>query len=342
MARILLSVRTCGDPWRDQPDESTMLRALRFATLALSVLAAGAARADWPERPVVIVVPFAPGGITDLAARLTAERLQASFKQTFIIENQPGAAGVIAAERVAKAAPDGYTLLFTPVFQITMAPFTHAIKFDPVKDFAPIAVVATSPFVITVGAAVPATTLAEFIAYVKSKPGQIPYASAGTGSLTQVSSAVFLHSAGIDMIHVPYKGVAPAFTDLLAGHVAMVSATPVELKPYLSSGTVKPLAISSSARSPQLPNVPTINETIPSPPILTYNGLVAPANTPGDIVAALSRDLMAASKSPEFLERLAKLGVDPLTNTPAEFAAIIAADAERCREIVRQLGIKAE
>jgi tripartite-type tricarboxylate transporter receptor subunit TctC len=193
----------------------TMRRIVKHLIVALLLIGASDARAAWPERPVVLVVPFAAGGITDLLARLTAERLQSVFHQTFMVENQLGAAGVVAAERVARSAPDGYTLLFTPVFQVTMAPFTHVIKFDPLKDFAPIAIVASSPFVITVSAAVPASTLAEFIAYVKSRPGQVPYASAGAGSLTQVSSAVFIHSAGLDMIHVPYKGLAPAFTDLL-------------------------------------------------------------------------------------------------------------------------------
>jgi tripartite-type tricarboxylate transporter receptor subunit TctC len=320
----------------------TMRRIVKHLIVALLLIGASDARAAWPERPVVLVVPFAAGGITDLLARLTAERLQSVFHQTFMVENQLGAAGVVAAERVARSAPDGYTLLFTPVFQVTMAPFTHVIKFDPLKDFAPIAIVASSPFVITVSAAVPASTLAEFIAYVKSRPGQVPYASAGAGSLTQVSSAVFIHSAGLDMIHVPYKGLAPAFTDLLGGQIAMLSATPVELKPYLESGKMKPLAVTGRERSPQLPSVPTIAETLPSPPVVTYNGLLAPARTPGDIVEALSRELMAAERSPEFLERLARLGAEPLVNTPADFARIIAADTELWRDLVRELGIKAE
>src|SRR5712672_2882184 len=265
----------------------TMWRSVKSIVIAMLLTGASAAQAACPERPVVLVVPFAAGGITDLLARMTAERLQTAFRQTFIVENQLGAAGVVAADRVARAAPDGYTLLFTPVFQVTMAPFTHVVKFDPVKDFAPVAIVASSPFVITVG---------EFIAYVKARPGQVPFASAGAGSLTHVSSAAFIHSAGLDMIHVPYKGLAPAFTDLLGGQIAMLSATPVELKPYLESGKVKPLAVTGRERSPQLPAVPTIAETLPSPPVVTYNGLLAPARTPGDIVDALSRAPMAADR----------------------------------------------
>jgi len=318
---------------------------LRFVTglfIAAGMLFAPAAQAAWPERVVTLVVPFAAGGITDVLARLTAERLQAAFKQTFIVENQPGGAGVIAAERIAKAPPDGHTLLFAPVFQITMAPVTHSVSFDPVKDFKPIAAVAMSPFVITVGGSFPANTLAEFIAQVKAKPGQIPYGSAGTGSLTHVSSAVFLKSAGLDMIHVPYKGVGPAFTDLLAGHIAMLSASPVELKPYLETGKVKPLAVTSAERSKQLPNVPTIAETLKSPPVVTYNGLLAPAKTPDAIVTAISNEIMKAEESPDFLERLGRIGVEPVINTPQDFARIIAADADSWRDIVRDLGLKTQ
>jgi tripartite-type tricarboxylate transporter receptor subunit TctC len=319
-----------------------MLRFLTGAFILASMLLATAAKAAWPERTVTLVVPFAAGGITDVLARLTAERLQGAFNRTFIVENQPGAAGVVAAERVVKSQPDGHTLLFTPIFQITMAPLTHTVSFDPVKDFKPIAAVAWSPFVITVGGSFPANTLSEFVAHVKAKPGQITYGSAGTGSLTHVTSAVFLKGAGLDMVHVPYRGVGPAFTDLLAGHIAMLSPTPVELKPYLESGKVKPLAVTSAERSKQLPNVPTITETLNSRPVVTYNGLLAPAKTPDDVITAISREIMKAEQSPEFLERLAKIGAEPIVTTPADFARIIADDTDRWRDIVRDLGLKSQ
>jgi tripartite-type tricarboxylate transporter receptor subunit TctC len=312
--------------------EATMRSAIRPILIALGLtasFAATVAQAAWPERPVTVMVPFTAGGITDVLARLMAERLQEALKQPFIIENAPGAAGVIAAERVLKAAPDGYTLLFTPVFQITMAPFTTAATFDPVKDFKPVTVVGTSPFVVTVGAAVPAMTLPAFVAYVKSRPGQLPFGSAGTGSLSHVSGALFLKSAGLDMVHVPYRGLGAAFTDLIAGHVSMVMATPVELKSYLDSGKIRPLAVTATARSKQLPDVPTVAETLPSPPSITLNGLVAPGRTPQEIVDTLAREIIAAEKSPAFQERLVRVGVDPIVATPAEFAEIIAADTAR-------------
>jgi tripartite-type tricarboxylate transporter receptor subunit TctC len=298
--------------------------------------------AGWPERPVTLVVPFTAGGITDLLARALAERLQAALNQPFLVEDLPGGAGVVAADHVLRAPADGYTLLFTPIFQITMAPFTHVVKFDPVRDFKPVAAVAQSPFVITVGGNVPASDLASFIAYVKAQPGKLSYGSAGSGSLTQVSSAIFLKSAGLDMVEIPYKGLGQAFVDLLGGQVAMMSASPVELKPYLGTGKVKPLAVTSATRSKQLPGVPAIAETIKSPPVITINGLVASAQVPQEVVDTLSRAIIAAEQNPDFVARIDKLGAETMVTTPAEFAKIIADDTALWRDTVRELGIKAQ
>jgi tripartite-type tricarboxylate transporter receptor subunit TctC len=319
-----------------------MRRAIKAVVFGASLMIAGAAHAAWPERPVTVVVPFAAGGIADVVARFAAEWLQNALRQPFVVENQGGGGGIIAAERVAKARPDGYTLISTPIFQITMAPFTHDVTFDPVRDFKPIAGVATSPFVITVGGSFPANTLAEFISYVKSRPGQLTFGSAGSGSLTHVSSAVFLKSAGLDMIHVPYRGVAPAFTDLLAGHIAMLSATPVEIKPYLDSGRVRPLAVTSAARSSQLPDVPAISETLKSPPVVTYNGLLAPGRTPDSVVDTIAREMGKAAKDKALLARLEKVGVEPILGTPQDFAKVIAADTKFWRDIVRELNLKSQ
>ena len=306
---------------------------------ALPAVARMARAQTYPVRPVTLVVPFAVGGITDVVARLTAGQLQASLKQSFLVENQPGGAGILAANRVAKATPDGYLLLFTPIFQITMAPFTHTVTFDPIKDFMPIASVAASPFAITVGNSFPANSLADFIAYVKAKPGQLSFGSAGTGSFTHVSSAVFLKSAGLDMVHVPYRGVVPALTDLLGGQIAMISASPVEIKPFLESGKIRPLAVTSSERSKQLPNVPTVAETLKSPPVVTYNGLLAPRRTPVEIVEAIAH---ALRNDVEFQDRLAQVGTDPFVSTPEEFAKIITADIVQWRDIVRDLNLKTQ
>jgi len=316
------------------------MRAIKAVLVGAILMTANAAHAAWPERPVTVVVPFAPGGIADVVARLVADWLQNAFKQTFIVENQGGGGGIIAAERVAKARPDGYTLMATPIFQITMAPFTHDVTFDPVRDFKPIATVAQSPFVITVGGSFPANTLSELISYVKQKPGELTFGSAGAGSLTHVSSAVFLKSAGLNMIHVPYRGVAPAFTDLLAGHIAMLSASPVEVKPYFESGKVKPLAVTSTERSAQLPGVPTVGETLKSPAVVTYEGVLAPGRTPDDVIDSIAQEIAKAAKDRALLARLEKVGVEPMLGTSQQLAKVIAADTEFWRDTVRELNLK--
>ena len=308
--------------------------------LTLVALVQTPAHAAWPERAVTLISPFAAGGITDILARLTAERLQSKLGQPFVVEPVPGAAGALAAQRVLKADPDGYTLFFATLSQIAILPYTNAITFDPHKDFKPVSIVATSPFVITSGTQVPAKSLAQFIAHVKARPGEIPFGSAGTGNLTHLSAALFLKNAGLAMNHVPYRGIAPAFQDLLAGHIAMVAASPVEVKPFADKEGVNLLAVTSDKRSAALPEVPAISETLKTPQVVTWNGVLVHAATPPPIIDTLSREIMAAERDPAFLERLARLGVDPVLHTPAEFAAAIAADAERWRGIITDLGIK--
>jgi tripartite-type tricarboxylate transporter receptor subunit TctC len=301
------------------------------------------AQAAWPERPVTLVVPFAAGGITDVVARLAAERLQNSFKQNFVVENRVGAAGVIATEHVARAAPDGYTLLYSSISQIAIAPFTHKVSYDPVKDFQPIAMTIVTPFFITVSSAFPANTLEEFINYVKTKPGQLTYGSSGPGGPTHINSAVMLKRAGLDMIHVPYRGVAPAFTALLAGEVHMISASPVELKPYLESKTVKLLGASSPKRVADFPNVPSIAEMFPGHSVLSWAGVLAPARTPHAVVDPLSRELVAIGQQPAFRKRVGELGlhlVEP--HTPADFQKVIAEDLDRWEKIVNEYGLKVQ
>jgi tripartite-type tricarboxylate transporter receptor subunit TctC len=317
-----------------------MRHLLKLALLVVGVALPTLANAAWPERPVALLVPFAPGGINDVLARITAERLQAAFGRTFVVENEPGAAGIIAAQRVARAPPDGYTLFFSTISQIAIAPFTHKIGFDPIKDFKPIAIVATTPFIITVDKSFPAGSLAEFATYVRSKPGELTFGSAGTGSLTHLASEVFLKSARLSMVHVPYNGVLLAFNDLLAGHIQMLAASPVELRPYFGTDMVKLLAVTGANRSRFLPEVPAISEQFPAPEVVTWNGLLAPARTPPNVIDALSREIAAAERSPEFQKRLADLGVDPASSGPEEFAKIIAADHERWRGIIGDLGLK--
>ena len=317
-----------------------MFRAAARVFFAFSLLCSGAAQAAWPDRTVTLIVPFSAGGITDVLARLTAERLSQKFGQPFVVQNEGGGAGIIGATSAARSKPDGYTLMFTPIFLITFAPFSQKVDFNPIHDFAPISIVACSPFAITVPGAFPAETLAEFVSQVKAKPGGYTFASAGAGSLTHIASVVFLKSAGLEMTHIPYRGMGPAFTDLVAGHVHMLSASPVELKPFVDSSKVKPLGISGKERSKHLPKVPTISETMNSPVVATYNGLLAPTGTPQAVIDAISQEIVAAEKTPEFLEKLAKVGVEPYGSTPEQMAKVIAEDSERWRGLAGELGLK--
>ncbi len=320
--------------------QSSAMKALTACAVAIAGFASGSAEAAWPERTVTLVTPFAPGGITDTLARMTAERLRAKLNQAFIVEPAPGAAGSVAAQRVLRADKDGYTLFFATLSQIAILPMTNVIAFDPQKDFAPISIIATSPFVITSGKLVPAKTLAEFITHVKANPGKIPFGSAGTGNLTHLSAALFLRLAGIEMNHVPYKGIGPAFQDLVAGHIAMVAASPVEVKPFVGQAGVNLLAVTSDKRASALPNVPAISETMKIPSVVTWNALLAATGTPQPIIETLSREIMAAAKDPAFTAQLDKIGVDPIVQTPAEFGKMIAQDAARWRDIITSLGIK--
>jgi tripartite-type tricarboxylate transporter receptor subunit TctC len=305
-----------------------MLKSFAAVVLVACALFSTAANAAWPDRPVTLIVPYAAGGISDVLARLTAEQLQSAFKQTFIVQNEVGAGGIIGTANAAKAKPDGYTLFFGPIALLTLSPLTTKVNYDPDKDFEPVSIVASSPFVVTVNEGFPANTLAEFITEVKKKPGMYTFASAGAGSTTHVASLLFLKSAGLAMIHVPYRGVGPAFTDMFAGNVQMISASPVELVPHLGSKKVKPLGISSKERSRHLPDVPTISETLPTPFVATYNGILAPRDTPHEIVVQISKALTSAVKTPEFSDKLLKVGVEPSGSTPEEMAKTIAADKE--------------
>ena len=318
-----------------------MLKNLARAFFAACLVCNTAANAGWPDRPVTVIVPYAAGGITDILARLTTEHLQRAFKQSFIIQNESGAGGIIGAANAARAKPDGYTLFFAPIALLTLSPLTTKVTFAT-SDFEPISIVASSPFVVTVSKDFPANSISEFIAEVKKKPGGYTYASAGLGSATHVASLLFLKSAGLDMVHAPYRGVGPAFTDLIAGQVQMLSASPVELKPFVGSDKVRPLAISSKQRSKYLPDVPAIIETLPSPFVATYNGLMAPRHTPKEIIDMISAEIVAAEKTPEFLERLSTVGVEPMGTTPQEMAEEIVADTQRWRAVANDVAPKGQ
>jgi tripartite-type tricarboxylate transporter receptor subunit TctC len=306
------------------------------------VLDGGAAHAQsWPQQPVKIVVGLAAGGTTDTIARIVGQPLAARLGHPVIIENRPGAAGTIAAEVVARGPADGYTLVMGNLPQMVILPAMSGTRYDAVKDFAPISIVGSNPFVLCVNPKVGAKTLAEFIAYVRARPGQLPYGSGGIGNVTHLSMAYFLKLAGLDMIHVPYKGGAPAMADLIAGHVEAMFASTSDALAQIKAGTIRPLAISSSVRSPKLPEVPTVMESgFPQFKTLTWNGLMAPARTPNEIVDRVAAEVAYAVKDPNVIEQLSNQGFDAIGNTPEEFAATIQADVALWTEAVNIAGVK--
>jgi tripartite-type tricarboxylate transporter receptor subunit TctC len=318
-------------------------RLLALPAMALLIGVAPVQAQNWPQRPVKIIVPFAPGGNTDGNARLIAQPLSIAFKEQFVVENRPGANGVIAAEYVARAAPDGYTLFMASSPQIAIFPSLTKVPYDPVKDFAPISNIATSPFVLTVHKSMPAKSLKEFVDYVKARPGQLPYGSAGTGSLTHLSGALFLARAGLEMNHVVYKGGGPAMADLIAGQIPMYFANISEAAPHAEVGEIRLLGVSSLERWKRLPNVPTVAESgYPGFQTVTWNGLMAPAQTPPAIIARLAEECIRAMRDPALRERFASYGVEPLGTTSEQFARQIAIDIPAWAEAIKISGAKIE
>ena len=314
-----------------------------LVTALASMLTDKVCSQPWPQRPVTVIVPFAAGGSTDAIARTMAQWLGDNLHQQFVVENRAGAGGAIAAELAARAPADGYTLFVASLPQIAIVPAVSKTRYDPVKDFAPISVIGTNPFVLAVNKDVPVRTISEFVAYVRVQPQPPSYASAGIGSLTHLSMALFLKRAGIDMVHVPYKGGAPAMSDVVAGHVPAIFSNLSDALPQAAAGNIRLIGVSSEKRAPQIPDVPTVAEQgYPNFRTLTWNGLMAPAGTPPQIVGQLAGEVERAAKTPAFAEQLNRLGVDALGNTPAEFATLIAADIPLWAEAVKIAGVKQE
>jgi tripartite-type tricarboxylate transporter receptor subunit TctC len=322
-------------------------KAVRLFVAPLLVVAAAfavkpcAQAQDWPQRPVRILVPYAAGGNSDVMARLSAQHLSDAFKQPFVVENRVGANGAVAGEAVARAAPDGHVLLWGVQPAIVIAPAMNKVPFDPVKDFAPISVVGTNPFVLVVNKDVPVKTVPEFIAWVKAQPKKLSYAEGSAGSITHLSMALFLKRAGLEMTNVSYRGNAPALTDVIAGHLPTMFSNLSDALPHAASGAIRILAVSSDRRVPQLKDVPTVAELgFPGYRAVTWNGLMAPGGTPRPVVNKIAREIGVAVTNRKFLERLASLGADPSGITPEQFAALIASDLKLWTEAVEVAGVK--
>jgi tripartite-type tricarboxylate transporter receptor subunit TctC len=316
---------------------------IRHALLAaLTLLAVVPAHAqDWPQRPVKIIVPFAPGGNADGMARIIGQRLGEVFGQQFVVENRTGAGGTIAVDSVVRSPADGYTLLWGVQPQIVIIPHMQKVNYDPVKDLAPISVLATNPFVLVVNSKLPVKSVAEFVSYVKAQPGKLSYGSSGVGSVAQLAMALFLKRANIEMTPAHYRGNAPALTDVVAGHIPAMFSTLADALPHATSGAIRLLAVSGDKRAPQVPDVPPVGEAgYPGYKVITWNGLMAPAQTPKPIIERTAAEVARAVKDKGFAERLTKFGVDPLGNNPSEFAELIAAELPLWAEAVAIAGVK--
>jgi len=310
--------------------------ALSLAALALPGPAS--AQENWPDRPIRLVVPFAPGGVTDSIGRLAAEWMGARLGRPVVVENRSGGNGTIAAEFVAASRPDGYTLLVASASQMVVLPALTSVRYDPVRSFAPVSIVASNPFALTVPTQLGVSNLQEFIALARRDP-TLNYASAGNGSGSHLTMALFLRRAGIEMQHIPYRGGGPAVQDLLGGRVAAYFGNPAEAVPQLAGGRLRVIATSGRARIAELPDVPTVTEQgVGGVLTETWNGIAAPAGTPPAIVARLAEALRPACADATFRAALGRLGVDPVCNTPADLAARIEADLPVWREAVQISG----
>jgi len=298
---------------------------------------------SWPQKPVKVIVPFPPGGVTDTLARITADWLTQRLGQPVVPDNRPGASGAIAADLVARAEPDGYTLLAAATPQLAVVPHVQKITYDPIKDFAPIAIVGKNAFALGCNSEkTPANTLKEFVDYVRARPGQLNYGSPGVGSIGHLTMALFLARAGLKMESVIYKGGGPAMADVVAGHVNCYFGNFNEILPHAGSGRVRVLATSGEKRAHQLPDVPTVAEQgYPGFRTETWNGLVAPAGTPHEIAERISREIAAGCRDSTFVARLDKIGVDPVCSTPEQFANAIREDLRLWKDAAAAAGMKA-
>ncbi|MGH6771188.1 MAG: Bug family tripartite tricarboxylate transporter substrate binding protein [Xanthobacteraceae bacterium] len=319
------------------------MRTFRFVALiapALAVLLPSVAHSqtDWPTKTVTVVVPFAAGGNTDVMARMASNHMAGALKQTFVVENRVGAAGAIAAAYVAKAAPDGYTLLFGAAPQIAVVPKIQKVNYDPHKDLVPVSVFGTGPFILAINASVPAKTMKEYVAWAKARKST--YGSGGTGSIGHLSGALFVARAGVDAVHVPFKGGAPAVTALVGGQIDMYFGNASELIPHAQGGKVRILGVATDKRMQQLPDVPTISELLPNFSLNSWNGFLAPGKTPQAVVDKLSKHVIAAARDPAIVAQLAKLGIQANGTTPKEFIAQIAREQPQFDAAIKAANMK--
>jgi tripartite-type tricarboxylate transporter receptor subunit TctC len=303
---------------------------------------AGAAFAQYPNKPIRLIVPFPPGGSNDIMARMMATQLGEKLGQSVVIENKGGAGGILGTEFVAKAAPDGYTVLLISIAYAFAPALYKTLPYDPLTALAPITIVGRGPSALVVHPSVPANTVQELIALAKKNPGKLNYASAGVGSFQHLSCALFVSQAGIDVVHVPYKGGGPAMADVMGGQAQIVMPSLIQVVPHIKSGRLKALGTSGTKRSTILPDVPTIAETLPGYESQNWWGLMVPAATPKPIVDRLYTATSEVLQSRETAKRMETEGAETVRMTPPEFGRFIAAELTKWGKVAREVGIQAE
>ena len=322
---------------------STIVALLAAVAFASVLPAARAAETKYPERPIRFLIPYPPGGANDILGRLLGQYLSSAWDYPVIVDNRPGGNTTIATDLTAKAAPDGHTLLVTSSAHSVLPSLYQKLPFDVLGDFSTVAIIATGWAVLVVHPSVPAQNVKELIAWAKSKPGQINYASTGFGGSGHLAMELLKYKAGLDLAHVPYKGATPALTDVVAGRVPLMFANIVPTLPHIKSGRLRALAVTSAKRVASLPELPTIAESgVPGFEVTVWLGLLGPANIPPAVVAKLNRQTNEIVALPEVRERLGALGFDPATATPAQFRTLIAAEVKQWAALIKAANIKLE
>jgi len=323
------------------------MRTLAFMLLA-ALAAAGwpvpaAAQQAYPSKPVRIISPFPPGGGNDALCRIVAQKLVEGLKQQVIVENRAGANGIVGTEVAARSAPDGYTIVLIPSGHAVNATLYRKLPFDSIRDFAPITLAGSSPLVLAVHPSLPAKNVKELVALARARPGQLTYVSAGVGASGHLGGALFESLTGTKMVHIPYKGMAVAITDLMSGQVSLTFGTSLSVIPHARSGRLRALATTGARRSPALPDLPTVAEAgVPGYEASLWYGFVGPARLPPEVVRRLNSAIVAVLGLPDVRDRLASQGVDPQPTTPEEFAQLLASDVERWAKVIQRAGIQPE
>ena len=318
----------------NRPGKLHFIGAVLLTALATSAFAQG-----YPTKPAKVIVPYPPGGPTDIVARVVSQKLSEQMGQQFIVENRPGAGGNIGAEAVAKSPADGYTLLVATTAHAINPSLFKNLGYNLTKDFAPVSLLTSGPLVIVANPSVPAKNVKELIAMGKAKPGSLNYASSGNGQSTHLSAELFATMAGIKMNHIPYKGSAPALTDVMGGQASLMFDTMLSAMPHVKNGKLKAIAVTSAARSPAAPDVPTVAESgLPGYEAIAWNGLLVPAGTPGDVVAKLNAELKKALDAPDVKDRFSAQGFGAAWNTREAFAKFIQSELDKWAKVVKVSG----